>query len=128
VGIFAGIGCCGCTFLLFGIMLLVFWLEPDTSEEDMNDMFVNVSGWRGVFPSFKSLSLGALAATIPSQRFFNKTTTTASQQIKYITMYAISLGTSIFPLGLMNYHFKRCFEKEGSYDAAELPSSASSAV
>ena len=44
IGIFAGIGCCGCTGLLFGIMLLVFWLEPDTSKEDMDNMFVNVSG------------------------------------------------------------------------------------
>ena len=43
-------------------------------------------------------------------------------------MYAISLGTSIFPLGLMNYHFKRCFENEDADGTAESSSSSASVV
>lgn len=34
--------------------------------------------------------------------------------IRASVVYGISLVTSIFPLGLIIYHFKRCFEKDDS--------------
>jgi hypothetical protein len=50
LGIFAAVGCCGCTFILLGVMLLVFWLDDDTDDDEVNKMFTNYIESR--FPLF----------------------------------------------------------------------------
>ena len=100
-------------------MLLVYGLDEDTNKSDMENLIVNyfivcknpcqlIHKIHSYFPLFH------FQFVVHRQLFFFSD--------------AISLGTSIFPIGLIYYAYKRGFEKQNAKDEENLTPSPANEV